>query len=156
MAGTTESCSVCGSTFEIQFRYQMEEKSGGFVLYCSQACLKSSQTDGNDGKVGCDACGKRFCVELVTNVFYVNGLRRYACSMQCRAQLASEGEGAKLVESATPLVGDSERVRPAPQKMEEEKSTTRPRWERSASFSHPAVLAVFNHKGGTGKTTTSV
>jgi chromosome partitioning protein len=100
-------------------------------------------------------------VELVTNVFYVNGLRRYACSMQCRAQLASQGQGARPANSADSSgerVEDNAPVRPASQKLEEEKLNTllRPRRDRSASFSHPVVIAVFNHKGGTGKTTTSV
>ena len=31
MAGMTEGCSVCGKNFEVQFRYQMEEKGGGLV-----------------------------------------------------------------------------------------------------------------------------
>jgi chromosome partitioning protein len=158
MAGMTESCSVCGSPFEIQFRYQMEEKSGGFALYCSQECLKASQTEGSDGAVACDGCGKHFRVELVTNVFYVNGIRRYACSMQCRAQLASEGHGAKLGE-ATAEPGEAEEpIRPVSPKTEEERwiAPSRARWERPAPLSHPRVLAVFNHKGGTGKTTTSV
>ena len=35
MAGMCEACSVCGSSFEMQFRYQMEEKDGAFAFYCS-------------------------------------------------------------------------------------------------------------------------
>jgi chromosome partitioning protein len=157
MAGMTESCSVCGSTFEIQFRYQMEEKSGGFALYCSQACLKASQTESRDGAVGCDACGKRFCVELVTNVFYVNGIRRYACSMACRGQLASEAHGVRLGEMSLEKEGQTSELAslrvPGSTKGDDEKRAPS---ARRGPASHPRVIAVFNHKGGTGKTTTSV
>ena len=38
MQGITESCSICSRTFEVQFRYQIEERDGGFVFFCSQAC----------------------------------------------------------------------------------------------------------------------
>jgi chromosome partitioning protein len=148
MSAITESCSVCGSSFEVQFRYQMEEKSGGFSFYCSHACLKASQTEGNDGTVGCDACGKRFRVELVTNVFYVNGLRRYACGVPCRAQLASEGRGQRLGEIGA---GASPQVSAAPLSLAEFGKRGGPE-----AASRPRVIAVFNHKGGTGKTTTSV
>lgn len=40
MGTITESCSVCGSNFEVQFRYQMEERDGGFSFFCSQKCLE--------------------------------------------------------------------------------------------------------------------
>jgi chromosome partitioning protein len=158
MSGMTESCSVCGSPFDVQFRYQMEETSGGFSFHCSQACLKSSQVEGSDGAVGCDGCGKRFRVELVTNVFYVNGFRRYACSMQCRAQLANEGRGVRLGEIALGTPAPVPAVRSQPPDHDEEKLASRSfaRSERARAATHPQVVAVFNHKGGTGKTTTSV
>ena len=38
MPAMTESCSVCAKRFDVQFRYQMEERDGGFAFYCSQAC----------------------------------------------------------------------------------------------------------------------
>src|SRR5215471_18828397 len=101
MFGTTEPCSVCGTRFEIQFRYQMEDQPGRLAFYCSQACLSAHQTAGGDGAVSCDACGKRFRVELVTNVFYVGGLRRYACSRDCRAVLAQTGRGLRLGQEAS-------------------------------------------------------
>ena len=60
MAGMTESCSVCASPFEVQFRYQMEETAGGFSFYCSQDCLKKSQSGDKSASVACDACAKQF------------------------------------------------------------------------------------------------
>jgi chromosome partitioning protein len=149
MPSIVESCSVCGAPFEPQFRYQMEETRGGFAFYCSQACLERSQSAEKEGLATCDACAKAFRVELVSSVFYVGGRRRYACSMDCRTQLAREASGARLGEIAA--IQTSAEVAPAPAPApvpppplaEHEKTSAR-------------VIAVFNHKGGTGKTTTSV
>src|SRR5438445_13463167 len=102
MASITESCSVCASPFEPQFRYQMEETRGGFAFYCSQACLETSQRAAGEGFATCDACAKRFKVELVSSVFYLTGRRRYACSLECRAQIAREASGVRLGQIALP------------------------------------------------------
>jgi chromosome partitioning protein len=157
MAGMTECCSVCGSPFEQQFRYQMEETQAGVAFYCSQECLKKSQKAAGDEFVTCDACAQRFQVELVSSVFYVDGQRRYACSMTCRAQLRSEagrisqraGSGAPPVASAAAPAAVSSP--PAPAAAPPPESGRPP-----AVGTSPRVIAVFNHKGGTGKTTTSV
>jgi chromosome partitioning protein len=141
MAGMTECCSVCGSPFEQQFRYQIEEAREGVAFYCSQDCLKKSQRVAGDGFVSCDACAQRFQVELVSSVFYVDGQRRYACSMTCRAQLRAEAGSARRTESQAPPSSG-----PAAQE------SGRP----PAAAVRPRVIAVFNHKGGTGKTTTAV
>ena len=87
MAAISETCSICGGEFEVQFRYQMEERDGGFSFYCSQKCLEKSQCGGEGAAVTCDACAKRFQPELVSQVLYVGGRRRYACSLDCRTQL---------------------------------------------------------------------
>jgi chromosome partitioning protein len=149
MAGMTESCSVCGSAFEQQFRYQMEETSSGFAFYCSQACLKSSQGADAASYVSCDGCAKRFQVELVSNVFYLNGQRRYACSMACRSQLAREASGTRLGEIAA-------MPSPADPAAADKPESALPTPSSAPPLPHPRVIAVFNHKGGTGKTTTSV
>ena len=38
MAGMSETCTVCGRGFDVQFRYQMEERDNAFSFFCSQAC----------------------------------------------------------------------------------------------------------------------
>jgi chromosome partitioning protein len=157
MFGTTEPCSVCGTRFEMQFRYQMEDQPGRLSFYCSQACLRAHQTAGSDGAVSCDACGTRFRVELVTNVVYVGGLRRYACSPGCRANLAQAGRGLGLGLMAA---ASSEEVPSAVKSgdlpREDERSAAPPSELERAAAPYPRVIAVFNHKGGTGKTTTSL
>src|SRR5438105_13928591 len=96
MAAMTESCSVCGRPFDVQFRYQMEEKDGGFAFYCSQACHGKSVRGEETGGVTCDACRKHFVVELVSQIVRVKGNRRYACSDPCRTQLLAEAGGVRL------------------------------------------------------------
>ena len=103
MAAISETCSVCAAEFDVQFRYQMEERDGGFSFYCSQRCLEKSQRGGAEGAsaaVTCDACAKRFQPELVSQVLYVAGKRRYACSLGCRSQLVREASGLRLGEIA--------------------------------------------------------
>ncbi len=94
----SETCSVCGGGFDVVFRYQMEEKNGGFAFYCSQKCLEKSQKGEDGAAVTCDACSKRFTPDLVSQVLYVGGKRKYACAMACRAQLVREAQGARLGE----------------------------------------------------------
>lgn len=186
-----ESCSVCTSTFDVQFRYQMEERDGGFLFFCTQKCLEESQKSGAEGAglASCDACHKRFSVTLASEVVYVKKRRAYACSMDCRTQILREAEGARLGEmlAAVPAASVNDPrpstptvdPRPATPTVDPRPSTptsisakaptgavvvpVMPQIEKRAAAAAPAprqdgprVLAVFNHKGGTGKTTTSV
>jgi chromosome partitioning protein len=248
MGSMRESCTVCSTSFDVQFRYQMEERDGGFSYYCSQGCLQASQRAGADSAVACDACATRFKVELVSHVLYVKGQRKYACSLDCRAQLTAEARGARLgdlaaqaeqptplhavrqvsaaplaavavppappsgpmagasgerrtlpspspvrvaaasaaapsgttppatlgpsapisskphsARSATPVsttpavksVGRASASTPAPPPASEPRQIAQPA-QGGAEAGLPRMIAVFNHKGGTGKTTTSV
>jgi chromosome partitioning protein len=172
MAGMNESCSVCGKSFDVQFRYQMEERDGGFSFFCSTACHGKTVRGEVDGGAVCDACGKRFAVDLVSQVVRVKGQRKYACSDPCRTQVVAEAGGAKLasflapppVPAATPVAAPSPTAPPAATPIRSTSAVT-----AAASPAKPAVpsrvrneikgprrLAIFNHKGGTGKTTTTV
>lgn len=131
-----ETCSVCTKQFEIQLRWQMEERDGAFSYFCSRGCYEASATDSRG--VPCAACGKRFVVELVSQVVASRGARQYACRMECREQLVAEANGARLGERVTaPAPGPSIRAEAPGDRL-------------------PRRIAVFNHKGGTGKTTTAV
>jgi chromosome partitioning protein len=197
VASISETCSVCKETFDVQFRYQMEERGDGFSFYCSQRCLEKSQLagDADGGQVSCDACAKHFRPDLVSQVFYVAGKRRYACSLGCRTQIVREASGVRLGEiAAEDIATPDSGARAAPQRsagarapapIAEPPSEARPstgpvsgRRQGTAASGRPAgegtssaqaassppkgrsavprYLAVFNHKGGTGKTTTSV
>src|SRR5258708_6563869 len=90
-----EGCSVCGKQFEVQLRWQMEEREGAFSFFCSRGCYDASTTGSG---VTCEACSKRFEVELVSQVVALKGARHYACSLPCREQLVAESQGARLGE----------------------------------------------------------
>jgi chromosome partitioning protein len=204
VAGITESCSVCQGEFEVQFRYQMEERDGGFSFFCTQKCLEKSQLAGSgatSGTATCDACAKRFSPDLVSQVLYVEGRRHYACSLPCRAQILSEAKGVRLGDIASSSSGPGapaarregaegqprlprdpaahrDNSLPPVLTVPPAKPTTRktalegavavpiapppPRRAATAPAAPkpttglPRIIAVFNHKGGTGKTTTAV
>ena len=161
MPGMIEHCSVCQSEYEVQFRYQMEERDGGFAFFCSQACHGKSVRGEVTGGVTCDACMKRFVVELVSQMVKVKGARKYACSDPCRTQLLAEGGGARLGSFATPATIPAQEVairQPPAQVVESPSRLDVASAEPAAKgrMHGPRRLAVFNHKGGTGKTTTSV
>ena len=171
MQGITESCSVCSRTYEVQFKYQMEERDGGFVFFCSQACQsKQARGETTDG-VTCDACSKRFVVELVSQMVKCKGGRKYACSDACRTQVLAEVNGARLGALTAPITlppasiaAPPASVAPItlPSPVVAAQVATAPvasvhAVERKRMAIHgPRRLAIFNHKGGTGKTTTSV
>lgn len=169
--------------FRYQMEERTEQDARGVAqtrhtFYCSQRCLEASHRERTDGAVACDACATRFEVELASQVLFTGGRRHYACSADCRTRVLSgvrsvrlgqlldpayplEAEEASSAEpeptfltpmapvvsppSSPPLTPVTE-LRPA-QKEAERK--VRP-------DTGPRVLAVFNHKGGTGKTTTAV
>lgn len=156
-----------------------------YAFYCSQRCLEASHRDRSDGQVPCDACATRFTVELAAHVLFTGGQRHYACGPECRARILDGVRSVRLGElrqNEFDLPGDAE---PLPEPADSMRLTERvpsmtpalppaiqaqPRAEtpppahseRRASNvrrlrpGKPQVLAVFNHKGGTGKTTTSV
>ena len=166
MAGMNESCSVCGKGFDVQFRYQMEERDGGFAFFCSTACHGKTVRGEVDGGAVCDACGKRFAVELVSQVVRVKGQRRYACSDTCRTQVLAEAGGAKLASflappptppTSTPTsTSTPPATTPSPATATSAPKPPIPLTRARKEIQGPRRLAIFNHKGGTGKTTTTV
>jgi chromosome partitioning protein len=167
MAGMRESCSVCSREFEVQFRYQMEESKGGFAFFCSHDCQGKSVRGEVTGGVACDVCGKRFMVELVSQVVKTKTGRSYACGESCRSTLMTQPEP---VRSTASVVRDFpspvQPVRPhAVTKSDVVPASARtPSLEESGPVPSVAAkarrgaqkIAIFNHKGGTGKTTTTV
>ena len=56
-----ESCTVCGRKFEVQFRYQMEERDNAFSFFCSQACHGKSLRGETTSGVVCSCCNIISC-----------------------------------------------------------------------------------------------
>lgn len=170
MVVISRSCSVCDTQFEVHFRYQIEERevtdahgktAVKFYFYCSQRCLEASHRERVDGAVSCDGCAKRFEVELAAQVLFTGGKRHYACSPDCRARILNGVRSIRLGEllnpanvanEAAPALAVDDPV-PAATPAAPSSKVCHLRAGRSGA---PRVLAVFNHKGGTGKTTTAV
>jgi chromosome partitioning protein len=155
MGGMTESCSVCGARFEVQFRYQMEERDGGFAFFCSQDCHGKAVRGETTGGATCSACQKRFYVELVSQVVRVRGELRHACSDDCRRQILAEAGGARLGALPPTPPPTSPALSNTPSPSPSLALASSPESAPSPMYA-PRRLAIFNHKGGTGKTTTSV
>jgi chromosome partitioning protein len=156
MPAMSETCSVCGKGFDVQFRFQMEERDGGFAFFCSHECHQRVVSGEATGGATCHACQKRFYVELVSQVVRVRGELRHACSEDCRRQILAEAGGQRLgsMSAPPPIALRPAAPAPAPEASAPPKSDGP---KRQAKTMHaPARLAIFNHKGGTGKTTTSV
>lgn len=127
------NCSVCAKTFQPRFRYQVAEREGTFVYFCSQICQQVSLgaepvSGGREAErpaeQHCDACGRAFVLERPFQVAVGDRGASYFCTMSCRQAAAA---GALRVSASGARRGHG-----------------------------PRRIAVFNHKGGTGKTTTSV
>lgn len=196
MAGMSETCTVCGRGFEVQFRYQMEERDNAFSFFCSQDCHGKSLRGETTAGVVCTCCNKRFLVELVSQVVRVKGEAKYACSEGCRSQLLAEAGGLRLggamapippprpapMMTATPAatapppppppplartpLPPAVPARPVPPPLPTRvaappaPSPASPPSQQPVTalraMAGPRKMAIFNHKGGTGKTTTSV
>jgi chromosome partitioning protein len=154
MPAMSETCSVCGKGFDVQFRFQMEERDGGFAFFCSHECHRKAVSGEATGGATCHACQKRFYVELVSQVVRVRGELRHACSDDCRQQILAEAGGQRLGSMSAPVPAAMRPPPPAPVESVAAKSDVPKRQARTMHA--PARLAIFNHKGGTGKTTTSV
>ncbi len=126
---------------------------------CSQDCHGKAVRGETTGGATCSACQKRFRVELVSQVVRVRGELRHACSDECRRQILAEAGGARLGAIAAaqhppmPLVGAD---MSSPPKAPLPAVTSELPHHAKRTLHAPSRLAIFNHKGGTGKTTTSV
>jgi chromosome partitioning protein len=168
MVGETKTCSVCETTFELHFRYQTEDTAGGTAprFFCSQRCLEASHTQRSDGSVSCDACANSFHVELASQVLFTGGRRHYACSLACRQRVLSGVRAVRLGQMLDPrYIPDESALSPSAPPAKTTTPTPAPasnvRQLNGAvptpkPAAQPRILAVFNQKGGTAKTTTAV
>ncbi|MEP7053361.1 MAG: ParA family protein [Pseudomonadota bacterium] len=211
MVVINRNCTICQNEFELHFRYQMEERTEPdaqgvaqtrCTFYCSQRCLEASHRERTDGAVACDACAKRFEVELASQVLFTGGRRHYACSAECRTRVLSGVRSVRLgqlldpaypIEAEaetepgadespfatpasallhTPLPGSVVSSVPGPSNdvpaaasahsaptvtpVTELRPAQKEAEPKARPQVGPRILAVFNHKGGTGKTTTAV
>jgi chromosome partitioning protein len=168
MAAESKRCSVCSTEFEPCFRYQVEERSdsvGGARYFCTQRCLEASHSEQAGGTVKCDACATSFRVEFASQVLFTGGRRHYACGAECRARVQGGVRAVRLGQLLDPrYLPDDSMLTPRAPATETTPtpppaSAVRASSPGAAAASRPPtpkVLAIFNQKGGTAKTTTSV
>jgi chromosome partitioning protein len=168
MSSEAKRCSVCSTEFEPCFRYQIEERSeadGGTRYFCTQRCLEASHSGQAGGTVKCDACASSFHVELASQVLFTGGRRHYACSPECRARVQGGVKAVRLGQlldprylpddsTLTPRAPSAQATTPTPPPASVVR--TSPHGPPAQLRPAPKVIAVFNQKGGTAKTTTSV
>ena len=129
------TCSVCERSFQVRFRYQMREEHGAFHYFCSQGCQQASLGYSSAGTTPTSApsasaaCGCDVCGKKFTLEFpFQVQVKDGAPAHFCTMDCRNAARAGVL------------RVNRA----------------GAAVNTGPRRIAVFNHKGGTGKTTTAV
>ena len=113
---------MCSKSFELKFRFQIEEDGGTTSFFCTQKCQQAVLGAQREA-VDCSQCARAFKLEFTWQVAVSDEGKRYYCTEACRA-------------GTTPGV--------------------RPGTPGGPPTKGPRRIAVFNHKGGTGKTTTAI
>jgi chromosome partitioning protein len=144
MQRAMSTCSVCGRGFEPRFRYQVREEEGKFLYFCSQTCQARGVRAQRE--CACSVCGARFAFEYAFQCATHDGAPVYFCTPGCRENGLAAGMGGIGVDAA------ARRARPSAVPV----GAPRVAAPVAKPPGGPRRIAVFNHKGGTGKTTTAV
>jgi len=88
VAPQRRSCSSCGRRFQVEQRWQVEDR-GHFVSYMCSATCRDRGEAASDLRPRCDACRARFRMTHAWQVVVGSAGRRYACSLECRALAAA-------------------------------------------------------------------
>ena len=122
-------CAVCAKSFQPRFRYQVAEREGVFVYLCSQRCQQASlgAEPVDGGQRASQNCDACGRGFALEHPFQVSVTDRGASYFCSMSCRGAAAAGALRVSSSGAKRGQG-----------------------------PRRIAVFNHKGGTGKTTTSV
>ncbi len=166
------SCSVCERTFQVRFRYQVREDAGGFQYFCSQMCQQRSLTGGGErGERASSVSTASPSVPTRSTTSARPSLVVPRPSVAPVATTSSSGEEDSPAANSAGSCCDVCSKRFAFEfPFQVSVSDTGARYYCSmacrgaAKFVSPRVaqaqgprrIAVFNHKGGTGKTTTAV
>lgn len=88
MAMALKQCSVCSKQFLVKFRYQIEQRGGDTIYYCSQTCRH--QDAQQRGEVQCATCGTSFVPKYAFQRGTRDGKEVNFCSMECRNALMED------------------------------------------------------------------
>ena len=84
MGASIHDCSVCTTTFELRFAYQVQRTPSQTYYFCSQKCHEEHLLSA--AKKTCDVCGTKFDLRYAFQQTQVDGEVRYFCSNECRSQ----------------------------------------------------------------------
>ncbi|MEE2789037.1 MAG: AAA family ATPase [Myxococcota bacterium] len=84
MGTSINDCSVCSTTFELRFAYQVQRTPSKTHYFCSQKCHEAHLLSA--AKKTCDVCATRFDLQYAFQQAQVDGEVRYFCSNECRSQ----------------------------------------------------------------------
>ena len=82
MSTSVKNCSVCSTTFELQFAYQAQKSADGTFYFCSQRCHEQHLLSA--AQKTCVACGTRFELQFAYQQSQSEGEVNYYCSTECR------------------------------------------------------------------------
>ena len=83
MSTSVKNCSVCSTTFELQFAYQAQKSADGTFYFCSQRCHEQHLLSA--AQKTCVACGTRFELQFAYQQSQSEGEVNYYCSTECRS-----------------------------------------------------------------------
>lgn len=138
------TCSVCERSFQVRFRYQVREEHGAFHYFCSQGCQQASLGYSSVGATATSSAGAGADAAPSTPT------PACACDV-CGKKFALEYPFQVQVRDGAPAHFCTMDCRNAARA-----GVLRVNRAGAAVRSGPRRIAVFNHKGGTGKTTTAV
>ena len=88
MSTSVHNCSVCSSTFEVQFAYQMQRTPEAAYYFCSQRCHEEHLLSA--ARKTCTVCSDRFELQFAYQQAQVDGEVQYYCSNDCRSNEMSK------------------------------------------------------------------
>ena len=83
MSTSVKNCSVCSTTFELQFAYQAQRSQTETFYFCSQRCHEQHLLSA--AQKTCVACGARFELQFAYQQSQSDGEVNYYCSTDCRS-----------------------------------------------------------------------
>ena len=90
MSTSVKNCSVCSTTFELQFAYQAQKSADGTFYFCSQRCHEQHLLSA--AQKTCVACGTRFELQFAYQQSQSEGEVNYYCSTECRSNYLRKPE----------------------------------------------------------------
>ncbi len=152
------ACSVCGRSFIVRFRYQVHEGEGGFSYFCTQFCQQRGVIEGSErgerleGLSAGSASGRLVVPRPASAPPRASAVERDARHGGCRCDVCARPFDIEYPFQV--VVGDGGALYFC--SMACRATGVGSRALRPKQASGPRRIAVFNHKGGTGKTTTAV